>query len=197
MSGLAVQRAEPVHLPLQPGRINLRNLIRSKFWTPDLADAADLPYNIEALMRGDGSGPPPIWGGASFNDYSELKILDHIFNDPSFTAPTPYLGLWTAALTDASTGAAASEANYTGYARLAIAAADMNAAATGSKTNGNALTFANCTAGSSTITYWAICDSATAGAGNMIVWGTCTSTVISTTQTPPVVGAGVLVVNLD
>jgi hypothetical protein len=134
---------------------------------------------------------------ASFSDYLELKVLDHIFNDPSYTAPTPYLALCTSVPTDASTGATIVEANYTGYARLAIATSDMSAAASGSKTNSAQLTFAACTSGSSTIIGWAVCDASGTGAGNVLCWGTATSTVISTTQTPPVVAVSGLVVTLD
>lgn len=142
-------------------------------------------------------GYPPAAGGASFSDYLELKVLDHIFNDGTFSVPTASLGLWTSALTDASTGATAGEASYTTYARVTIAAADMSAAAAGSKTNTSAFTFPACTAGTSTITFWGTFDSATIGAGNLLVWGTATSTVISTTQTPPTVAIGGLVVTLD
>jgi hypothetical protein len=143
-------------------------------------------------------GIPPIAGGASFSDYLENKVLDHIFNDGTFSVPTTVaLGLWTSALTDASTGATSGEANYTTYARVTTAAGDFSAAASGSKTNTSAFTFPACTAGSSTITFWGTFDSATIGAGNMLVWGTTTSTVISTTQTPPTVAIGGLVVTLD
>lgn len=142
-------------------------------------------------------GFPPAAGGASFSDYLENKVLDHIFNDGTYSVPTASLALCTSVPTDASTGATIVEATYTGYARLTIAAADMSAAASGAKTNSAALTFAACTAGSSTIIGWATCDSASTGAGNMLVWGTATSTVISTTQTPATVAIGGLVVNLD
>lgn len=142
-------------------------------------------------------GVPPVAGGASFSDYLENKVLDHIFNDGTFSVPTASLGLWTSALTDASTGATAGEAAYTTYARVTIGASDMSAAASGSKTNTAAFTFPACTAGTSTVTFWGTFDSATIGAGNMLVWGTATSTVISTTQTPPTVAIGGLVVTLD
>jgi hypothetical protein len=39
--------------------------------------------------------------------------------------------------------------------------------------------------------------SSSSGAGDNIVWGTATSTVISTTQTPPTVAIGGLVITLD
>jgi hypothetical protein len=181
-----------MELDLHKGKVNWRELWKSELWTPELADLCEMPHNVlERLERGE------IMGGASFSDYLENKLLDHIFNDASFTAPSPALGLWTSALTDASTGATAGEATYTGYARLSIAAADMSAAASGSKTNSNALTFAACTAGSSTITFWGILDGTTTGAGNLLVWGTATSTVISTTQTPATIAVSGLVVTLD
>lgn len=135
---------------------------------------------------------------ASFSDYAENKILDHALGKASWTMPTTVaLALCTTVPTDSSTGATIVEANYTGYARLRIAAADLNAAASGRSDNANVLTFAACTAGSSTIIGFAICDSTTTGAGNAICWGTCTSTVISTTQTPATVAAGGLVVTQD
>lgn len=132
---------------------------------------------------------------ASFSDYLENKLLDHIFNDAAYTAPSTYLALCTTVPTDASTGSTIVEANYTGYARVQINASDMSAAASGSKTNSAAITFAACTSGSSTIIGWAICDASTVG--NMLVWGTCTSTVVSTTQTPATIAIGGLVVTLD
>lgn len=134
---------------------------------------------------------------ASFSDYWENAVLDGTFGDPTtptITAPV-YLALCTTVPTDASTGSTIVEANYTGYARKSIAAADMSAAAAGSKTNANAITFAACTAGTSTVIGWALCDAATAG--NVLCWGTCTSTVISSTQTPATVAVGALVVTLD
>lgn len=138
---------------------------------------------------------PPIAGAASASDYLELKLLDHIFNDPSFTAPSPSLALCTAVPDDTKTGSTITEANYTGYARLAIATSDVSAAASGAKTNSAVLTFAACTAGSSTIIGWATCDASTVG--NMLVWGTATSTVISTTQTPATIATSGLSVTLD
>lgn len=135
---------------------------------------------------------------ASFSDYAENKVLDHVLGKTSFTMPTTVaLALCTVVPTDASTGATITEANYTGYARKVIAAADLNAASSGSSSNANAITFAACTGGSSTIIGWAILDNSTTGAGNVLVWGTCTSTVISTTQTPATIAVGGLVVTLD
>jgi len=142
--------------------------------------------------------PPPMAGGASKSDYLENKVLDHCLGKTSFTMPaTVAMALCTSVPTDASTGATIVEATYTGYARKTIAAADLNAAAAGQSTNANAIVFAACTAGTSTIIGFAICDSATTGAGNVLYWGTVTSKVIDTSNTPATVPVGVLVVNED
>jgi hypothetical protein len=139
---------------------------------------------------------------AGFSDAVEAKILDHVFNDGTYTAPTPYLALGTAAIQDsdvAATFGATTEANYTGYARLAIAALDMNAAASGSKNNANVLTMAACTGSSAVVIAWCVCSAGPArlAAGDVIVGGTCTSTTIDVTHTPPSIAVGGLVVNLD
>src|SRR5262249_25543754 len=99
--------------------------------------------------------------------------------------------------TDSSTGDTIVEASYTGYARKVVAASALSAASGGEIKNSEALTFAECTAGSSTIVGVAVCDSSTKGAGNVIGWGTITSTVISTTQTRPTIAANGLVVAQD
>lgn len=168
-------------------RLEEKKLVRPQFI--ELSPAKLILPNLEV---------PPIFGAASFSVDASKKVLDHIFNDGTYAAPTPYLALCTTVPDDTKTGSTIVEANYTGYARLAIAAGDMSAATgttTASKTNSAALTFAACTAGSSTVIGFAICDAATVG--NVIGWGTATSTVISTTQTPPTIAIGGLVVTHD
>lgn len=131
---------------------------------------------------------------AGKSNYLSNKILDHNLGDGAFTSPaTVAIALCTAVPTAASTGATITEASYTGYARRVVAAAALSAAASQSKTNSEALPFAECTAGSSTIIGYAVNDSSTKGAGNNLYWGSCTSTVISTTQTPPTVATGGLI----
>lgn len=133
---------------------------------------------------------------ASKSDYLENKVLDHCLGDGSFTMPAAvYLALCTVVPTDASTGATITEANYTGYARKQIAASDLSAAASGSKTNSAAITFADCTAGSSTVVGFAIVDASTNG--NILYWGTVTSKTIDTSNTPATVAIGALVVTED
>lgn len=135
---------------------------------------------------------------ASKSNYLENKDLDHNLGKSAFTMPTTVaMALTTVTPTDAMDGTTITEATYTGYARKTIAAADLNAASGGTSTNANAITFAACTGGSSTIIGFAICDNATTGAGNVLYWGTVTSKVIDTSNTPATVAAGGLSVSED
>jgi len=133
---------------------------------------------------------------ASFSDYAEDEILDHALSDGAWTEPANlFLALCTSVPTDASTGTTIVEANYTGYARIEIAATDLSASSGGSKTNSAAITFAACTSGTSTVIGFALCDAVTVG--NVIMWGTVTSKVIDTSNTPATVAIGALVCTLD
>jgi hypothetical protein len=138
---------------------------------------------------------------ASFSNYAEKKVLNHALGKGAWTMPTTIaLALCTVVPTDTSTGATLTEANYTGYARKVIAAAALSEAVEGAPSeikNAEALTFPECTAGSSTVVGYAVLDSSTLGAGNIITWGTVTSTAITTTQTPATIPANGLVVTLD
>lgn len=82
------------------------------------------------------------------------------------------------------------------YARQQVSSTNMSPAASGSVTNDVAITFPACATGGGTVTYWGLFD-VVSGAGNLLVWGTATSTVISSTQTPPTIATSGLVVNLD
>ena len=151
---------------------------------------------IKALNRSLPFDIPIIGGGGSIGNAVENKILDHLVENATYAAPDPYLGLWTSAVDDTSTAATAGEANYTGYARVAITSALMSAAAAGAVTNDAEIVFGACTAGDDTVTHWMLCSSAS-GAGDNIAWGTCTSTLIDTTHTPPTVAVGGLDITLD
>lgn len=139
---------------------------------------------------------------AGFGDAVEVKILDHIFNDGTYAAPTPYAALGTNTINDSDVAASfggTSEANYTGYLRVAIAASDMAAASAGSKTNSAVITFPGCSGGSSQVIAWCVVSAGTArlAAGDVIIYGTVTSTTIDSTHTPPSIAASGLVCNLD
>jgi len=95
--------------------------------------------------------------------------------DPSFRAnATRYIALYTAS-PGVGGSATTNEATYTGYGRVAVTAATGFAAASaGSTSNTGLIQFAECTAGSNTVTYVAIVDTAS-GAGTLIYFGALTS----------------------
>lgn len=133
----------------------------------------------------------------SFSDAVENEVLDHVFGKGAYPMPgTVAAALVTVTPTDASTGATITEADYTGYARKVIAAADLNAASSGTMTNSSDITFDNCTAGSSTIVGAVILDNATIGAGTALAWSDVTSKTIDVNNTPPVIPAGSLTLTL-
>lgn len=137
---------------------------------------------------------------AGFSDAVEKKVLEHIVGKTTYTVTAPtYLALVTVAVIEGDTAGTLTEATYTGYARKSVAAADWNTAgggATSAITNANAITFAACTAGTSTVIGWALCSSSS-GAGDVIMFGTCTSVVISSTQTPATIAISALSLGLD
>lgn len=105
----------------------------------------------------------------SFSDATENKILDHIVGKTSFTMPTAYVALATAAITDAHTGATFTEvANANSYARVATAGADWNAAAAGAIDNANDITFPEASGSWGEVTHFCLCDSGTWGAGAVL-----------------------------
>lgn len=108
----------------------------------------------------------------SFNDYLEDELLDHVWGAATFTAAaTLSFGLWTATLTDASTGSTANEvANTNNYSRQSLTnnATNFPAASGGAKANGTAVTGWSASGGNwGTITDVGCVDSATHAAGNM------------------------------
>ncbi len=101
----------------------------------------------------------------SMTNFLELELLDHVFGKGSYTAPTPYLALFTAAPSDAGGG---TEVTGGSYARVAITA-DMAAAGSGAITNSAGIEFPTASASWGTVTHFAVMDASTAG--NMLWWG--------------------------
>jgi len=122
----------------------------------------------------------------SFSEYAASAILGHAVGKTAWTMPSVWAALCTVTPTSTSTGATITEATYTGYARLATAGdwGSPTSAIPCTIFNSTALTFAACTAGTSTVVGMVLVDSVTIGAGNVIAWGSVASTVISVTQTP-------------
>jgi hypothetical protein len=136
---------------------------------------------------------------SGFSQNYAVKVLEYITKKKALAEPTFWLALCTVVPTNASTGATITEANYTGYARKEVPAAEWEAAVAGTPSsiaNEKSFTFAAVTGGTSTIIGWAGLDSPTVAAGNVMMWGTAASTVLSTTQTPATVAAKVLSLTL-
>lgn len=132
----------------------------------------------------------------SATDYLEAEILDHIFGKGDFTPPTNlYVALLTAeAADDDDTGAELTEATYTGYARKQTSASDWTRSGS-TMSNGNAITFAACTAGTSTVTHFALCDAATDG--NVLFKGALSASLAVSDGITPEFAAGELDVTAD
>lgn len=120
---------------------------------------------------------------AALSDYLENKILDHILRATAFTAPvTTYVGLLTAAPTDALAG---TEASGGAYARVAVTSGtaawnNTQGNTTGASTgtdgtieNATVITFPTPTAGWGLVTHFAVYDAATAG--NMLFYAPLTT----------------------
>lgn len=135
-----------------------------------------------------------------FSRKTAVGVLKHIFGKEESAKPAKvYLSLLTVVPTSASTGASVTEAvSATGYVKKEIPVAGLTAEEleTSLIKLTEELVFAAITAGEATVVAWCITDKAGAKEGNLIAWGTCTSTVISTTQTPPKVEANKLEVTL-
>lgn len=100
----------------------------------------------------------------SLSDYSELELLDHVFNAAYTAAATVYLGLSTADPTDDASGLAEPSGN--GYIRKAIT---FGAAASRKVIQSGAVTFDEATGSWGTISHWGVFDAESAG--NMLAHG--------------------------
>lgn len=90
-----------------------------------------------------------------------------------------YVGLWVGDPT--ATGAGGAEASYTGYARVAVARTSGGfTVATTNVSNAAAVTFGECTAGSDTVTHFALMSAATAGV--MVIRGALDSSLAISTS---------------
>jgi hypothetical protein len=174
---------------------------------------------IKAVRARTGALPPIAGASGSFTANTtdgSPKILAHITSQDNASwanLATSYFGLQITTLSDSAhttvgaipsttSGTNVIEPTYTGYTtRYAMAAAAWNAPTAGGAgvasgiTNNGAFNMTACTASTSTVIGWFLCDVATTS-GNVIAWGSATSVVISTTQTPPAVASGAISLTL-
>jgi hypothetical protein len=128
--------------------------------------------------------------------YLERKLLDHSLGKTSYTMPAVWVGLFTAAPSDAGGG---TEVSGGSYARKSTAAADWSAAATvsgvSSSSNANAVTFVTATASWGTATHFGLFDAATAG--NLLRWAPLTTAKAVASGDTPSFAAGSLTITED
>lgn len=126
-------------------------------------------------------------------NYLSKALGDLAFGKTAYAGETTlYHGLWTAALDDTFTGATASEAAYTSYARLSLTNnTTIFAAGTGTTTytktwpSDAAKNWPTSTGGSATVTYLGVLNgNAGTSADKGVVWASVTSTAIASGDTP-------------
>lgn len=145
----------------------------------------------------------------SLSDAAEAAILDLLFLNTdwanigdaaglqnSATAGSFYLSLHTA--DPGETGnQTTNEANYTSYARVAIARTAGGWTRSGNTMSNTALIqFPACTGGSSTVTHWGL-GTASSGSGNLICSGSLTASLAVTNGIQPQIAAGDLDITAD
>lgn len=115
----------------------------------------------------------------SMSNFLEAEVADDLLSGAgaAYTPPvTGYLGLWTGALDDTSTGATANEVSGGAYARVAVTHNTTNWPAGNPKSNGTAFAFPAATSAWGTVTYGGYLDASTAG--NMLFWWDLTASKV-------------------
>jgi hypothetical protein len=133
----------------------------------------------------------------SMSDATETAALNAFLRgtDPAYRAgATQYLALFTGDPGEAASLAA--EANYTGYARVALTKASAWTGSASPFTNAALIQFGQCTAGTNGITHFAVVDTAS-GAVSMMISGALSSTLNVSNGIQPQFAIGALSVTAD
>ena len=133
----------------------------------------------------------------SMSNTTENAVLKALLQgtDPSWRAgATQYLALFTA--DPGETASLASEANYTGYARVALTKASAWTDGGSTFTNAVLIQFGACTAGTNAITHFAVVDTAS-GAVALLISGSLSSTLNVSAGIQPQFAVGALSVGAD
>jgi hypothetical protein len=144
---------------------------------------------------------------AGFSDYLENKLTDLILRGQAFSAPANiYIGLFTAAPTDAGGGTEVSGGNYS---RATFAAALANWSGTqgaasvlassgtgGASSNNGVISFPAPSAGWGVITHFGVFDAASAG--NLLFWGAISpNKTVNGSDPAPTFPAATLALTID
>jgi hypothetical protein len=133
----------------------------------------------------------------SLSNTTEAAALDVFLRgvDPSYRAgATQYLALFTADPGEA--GSLAAEANYTGYARVALTKSTAWTGTASPYTNAALIQFGACTAGTNALTHFAVVDTAS-GAVAMMFSGALSATLNVSSGIQPQFAAAALSVSAD
>lgn len=133
----------------------------------------------------------------SLSNTTEIAALAAFLQgtDPAYRAgATQYLALFTADPTE--TGSLAAEANYTGYARVALTKATAWTGGGNPFTNANLIQFGACTAGTNALTHFAVVDTAS-GAVAMMISGALSATLNVSSGIQPQMSPGALSISCD
>ena len=133
----------------------------------------------------------------SLSNDTETAALDAFLRgtDPSYRAgATQYLALFTADPTESAS--LASEATYTGYARVALTKATAWTGTSSPFTNAALIQFGACSAGTNALTHFAVVDTAS-GAVNMMISGALSATLNVSSGIQPQFAIGALSIAAD
>ena len=136
---------------------------------------------------------------ASFSDYLEQGLLNHVFSlTGAFAQPIISIGLYTVIPTDVA-GSGTEVLDSNAYARTADikGASNWTKSGTTQVANDNNIDFTEATGNWGTVLAMAISDSATYGAGNQLMWSGFTGVAIETGDTARFVAATGVVITLD
>jgi len=145
----------------------------------------------------------------SLTNAAETLLLAHLFENDNWAnvgdatglvgstvAGSFYIGLHTGDPGEAG-NQTTSEAAYTGYARVAVARSSAGWTTSGNNCSNAAIVqFAECTAGSATVTYFSI-GTDSSGAGNLIGSGALSASLAVSAGITPDFAIGELDVNAD
>lgn len=133
----------------------------------------------------------------SLSNTTETAALDMFLRgtDPAYRAgATQYLALFSADPGEAASLAA--EANYTGYARVALTKASAWTGSASPFTNANLIQFGACTAGTTAATHFAVVDTAS-GAVSMMISGALSATLNISAGIQPQFAGGALSISAE
>jgi hypothetical protein len=127
---------------------------------------------------------------AEFTQYLENKLLDHVLNNASFTSPTTaYVGLFTVAPTDTTSG---TEVSGGSYARQVLS---VSTASDGVVTSDSDITFPQATGNWGTIVALGVHDADSSG--NLLMYTDLTTSKTIETGDILKISTGSLTVSLD